>query len=82
MQWGTQRAIAAQIVDAEADFILALKKNQEGLYKEVTECINQRMQTNFEGVGARGSIPRKRSTARRNTEPLCSIACAKKPNGI
>ena len=50
---GTQRAIAAQIVDAEADFILALKKNQEGLYNAVTEYVDQHMQTNFEGVGAR-----------------------------
>jgi predicted transposase YbfD/YdcC len=50
---GTQRAIAAQIVDAEADFVLALKKNQEGLYNAVTEYVDQHMQTNFESVGAR-----------------------------
>jgi hypothetical protein len=34
---GTQKAIAAQIIDGEADYVLALKGNQETLYEAVME---------------------------------------------
>jgi hypothetical protein len=34
---GTQKAIAAQIVDGKADFVLALKGNQETLHQQVME---------------------------------------------
>ena len=50
---GTQTAIAEQIIDAEGDYLLALKKNQKGLYNATVEYINQHMETSFEGIGAR-----------------------------
>jgi predicted transposase YbfD/YdcC len=50
---GAQRAIAAQIVDGEADYIFSLKKNQEGLYKATAEYIEQHIETGFRGIGAR-----------------------------
>jgi predicted transposase YbfD/YdcC len=50
---GTQRAIARQIVDAEADFVLALKKNQRGTHKAVADYIQEQMLNDFRGIGAR-----------------------------
>ena len=50
---GTQKAIAAQIVDAEADFVLALKGNQETLHQEVIDHIDEQAKTDFETCKAR-----------------------------
>lgn len=50
---GAQRAIARQIVDGEADYIFSLKKNQKGLYQATAEYIEQHIETEFQGIGAR-----------------------------
>jgi predicted transposase YbfD/YdcC len=47
---GCQRAIAQQIVNAEGDYVLALKENQETLYEDVIECFTQAEATNYEQV--------------------------------
>ena len=44
---GTQRAIAAEIIDQQADYVLALKGNQETLHNGVIEHVNEQMQTDF-----------------------------------
>src|SRR5206468_10169199 len=41
---GTQKAIAAQIIDSEADYVLALKGNQETLHQEVIDYIDKQSQ--------------------------------------
>src|SRR5207302_1510424 len=38
---GTQRAIAEQIIDSEADYVLALKGNQETLHQAVIDDIDE-----------------------------------------
>jgi predicted transposase YbfD/YdcC len=50
---GTQKAIAAQIIDGKADFVLALKGNQGSLHQQVIEHIDEHSETNFANVGAR-----------------------------
>ncbi|MDO9008245.1 MAG: ISAs1 family transposase [Thiobacillus sp.] len=50
---GTQKAIAGQIVEQGADFVLALKGNQETLHKAVVEYIDQLVEDDFAGVAAR-----------------------------
>ena len=50
---GTQKEIARQIVDAEADYLLALKGNQGTLYAAVTDYIDQHLDDDFAGIGAR-----------------------------
>jgi predicted transposase YbfD/YdcC len=40
---GTQKAIAAQIIDGEADFVLALKGNQETLHQAVIDYIDEQL---------------------------------------
>lgn len=41
---GTQKAIAAQIIAGEADYVLALKGNQETLHQAVIEYINEQLE--------------------------------------
>lgn len=50
---GTQKAIAKQIVDAEADYVLALKGNQDTMHKAVISDIDEQMENNFAHVAAR-----------------------------
>lgn len=50
---GTQTAIAEQIVDQEADYLLALKRNQEATHEEVAQCIDRMVETDFAAVQAR-----------------------------
>jgi len=53
---GTQKAIAQQIVDAKADYVLALKGNQEKLHDAVIDYINQQLDNDFTDVKARKHI--------------------------
>src|ERR1044072_8135816 len=50
---GTQKAIAAQIIEGEADYILALKGNQETLHQAVIDHINEQWEDDFARVKAR-----------------------------
>jgi predicted transposase YbfD/YdcC len=53
---GTQKAIAAQIVDSEADYVLALKGNQETLHQAVIDYIDEQGKNDFADVPARRHI--------------------------
>lgn len=61
---GTQTAIAAQIVAGEADYVLALKGNQEGLYQTVLAYIDKQLDSNFTKCGARRHTTRETSHGR------------------
>lgn len=50
---GTQKAIAAQIVAGEADYVLAVKGNQEALHQAVIDALHEAWETDFAGVDAR-----------------------------
>jgi predicted transposase YbfD/YdcC len=50
---GTQKAIARQIIDQEADYVLALKGNQETLHDQVIEYLGQHLDNDFADVNAR-----------------------------
>ena len=56
---GTQRAIAAQIVDGGADYVLALKGNQETLHDAVIEYVNEQLDADFADCGARRHITKE-----------------------
>jgi predicted transposase YbfD/YdcC len=47
---GCQKEIAAKIQDAGADYVLALKENQETLYKDVSKVFVEGMENNFADV--------------------------------
>jgi predicted transposase YbfD/YdcC len=50
---GAQKAIAAQIIDGGADYVLALKGNQETLHQAVLAYVDQHLDNDFAGVPAR-----------------------------
>src|SRR4029079_17370809 len=50
---GTQKAIAAQIIEGEADYVLALKRNQESLHEAVIDHILEQWEDDFARVKAR-----------------------------
>src|SRR3954463_597845 len=50
---GTQRAIAEQIIDGEADYVLALKGNHETLHQAVVDHIHEHWEDDFARVKAR-----------------------------
>ena len=47
---GCQTQIAKKIVDAGADYVLAVKGNQEELYRDLEEVFLEAMETDFEGL--------------------------------
>jgi predicted transposase YbfD/YdcC len=61
---GTQKAIAAQIVDSKADYVLALKGNQETLHQEVIDYIDEQAQNDFADVKARRHITQEKGHGR------------------
>jgi predicted transposase YbfD/YdcC len=56
---GTQKAIAAQIVDSGADYVLALKGNQETLHQAVIDYVDQQSENDFADAHARRHITKE-----------------------
>jgi predicted transposase YbfD/YdcC len=50
---GTQKAIVEQIIDSKADYVLALKGNQESLHQAVIDYIDKQSENDFADVEAR-----------------------------
>jgi predicted transposase YbfD/YdcC len=50
---GTQKAIAEQIIDGGADYVLALKANQETLHQAVIDYVDRHLDNDFADVPAR-----------------------------
>src|SRR5262249_44615504 len=50
---GTQKAIAEQIIDSGADYVLALKGNQETLHQAVINYVDQQLDNDFAEAQAR-----------------------------
>ena len=50
---GTQKAIAAQIIEQKADYVLALKGNQETLHDAAIEYLDEQFENDFTGLDVR-----------------------------
>lgn len=61
---GTQTAIAKQIVDSKADYVLALKGNQEKSHQEVVDYIDRQVENDFADVPARRYTTREKGHGR------------------
>ena len=61
---GTQKNIAKEIVTAGADYVLALKGNQEKLHDAVIAYVDEQMQTDFANIGARRHITKEKGHGR------------------
>jgi predicted transposase YbfD/YdcC len=66
---GTQKAIAAQIIEQKADYVLALKGNQETLHDAVIEYIDRQLENDFAGIDVRQHTTTE--TARGRDETRC-----------
>ena len=64
---GTQKAIAGQIIESEADYVLALKGNQEKLHQAVIDYIDAQSQNDFAHVNARRHVTTEKGHGRRET---------------
>jgi predicted transposase YbfD/YdcC len=53
---GTQKAIAEQIIDSKADYVLALKGNQETLHQAVIDYIDEQNDNDFADANARWHV--------------------------
>ena len=61
---GTQKAIAEQVVDSGADFVLALKGNQETLHQAVIDYIDEQSTNDFADAQARRHITKEKGHGR------------------
>lgn len=50
---GTQKAIAAEIIDGKGDYLLALKGNQETLHQAVIDHVDKHMENDFADINVR-----------------------------
>lgn len=64
---GTQKAIAQQIVDSGADYVLALKGNQGTLHDTVIDYIDQQSRDDFATAKARRHITQETGHGRQET---------------
>jgi predicted transposase YbfD/YdcC len=76
---GTQKAIAAQIVDGKADYVLALKGNQESLHQQVIDYVDEQMKNDFADVQARRHITKETGHGR---EEIRSYIQMSVPEGL
>jgi len=71
---GTQKAIAEQIIDGQADYVLALKGNQETLHQEVIDYIDEQSKNDFADVKARRHITQETGHGREEIRSYIQIA--------
>jgi predicted transposase YbfD/YdcC len=64
---GTQKTIAKQIIDGEADYVLALKGNQETLHQAVIDYLDEQLANDFAGVPVRRYQTRETGHGRHET---------------
>jgi predicted transposase YbfD/YdcC len=64
---GTQKAIAEQIIEGKADYVLALKGNHETLHQAVIGHINEQWENDFAGVKPRRHQTRETGHGREET---------------
>ncbi len=64
---GTQKAIAAEIVDAKADFVLAVKGNQEHLYEDVQQTLKPILVAGSEAQSCKQTEERNRGRSEKRT---------------
>jgi len=79
---GTQKAIAAQIVDSDADYVLALKGNQETLHQAVIDHIDEQSQNDFANAKARRHLSEETAHGREEIRSYIQMPVPKKLQGL
>ena len=73
---GCQKAIAEQIIDQKADYVLALKGNQSGLLEAVESVFEQADRVGYKGYAVDYSETSERSRNREETRRHWTLECA------
>lgn len=79
---GTQKAIAEQIIGGEADYVLALKGNQETLHREVIDYIDERAKNDFADVAVRRHITREKGHGREEIRSYMQVPVPEDLRGL
>jgi predicted transposase YbfD/YdcC len=74
---GTQKAIAAQIIDSGADYVLALKGNQETLHQEVVAYIDEQFENDFADATVRQLQTQEQGHGREETRTYVQMPAPK-----
>jgi predicted transposase YbfD/YdcC len=72
---GTQKAIAAEIIDGEADYVLGLKGNQETLHQAVIDHINEKLDGDL--ANAREHVTIEKGHGREETRTYLQLPAPK-----
>jgi predicted transposase YbfD/YdcC len=70
---GTQKAIAAQIVDGGGDYVLALKRNHETLHDAALDYMIDQMENDFEDVDVRQHTTHEKGHGRVETRQYIQL---------
>jgi predicted transposase YbfD/YdcC len=79
---GTQKAIAAQIIDGKGDFVLALKGNQETLHQQVIDYIDEQAENDFANVKARRHVTQEKGHGRQESRVYIQMPVPKDLRGL
>jgi predicted transposase YbfD/YdcC len=79
---GTQKAIAAQIIDSKADYVLALKRNQETLQQAVIDHVEEAMKNDFADAQARRYITKEKGHGREEIRCYIQMPVPKSLRGL
>jgi predicted transposase YbfD/YdcC len=74
---GTQKAIAEQIIDGGADYVLALKRNQEKLHDGVVDYVIEQMDNDFADVTVRQHVTEETGHGRREKREYIQMPAPK-----
>ena len=77
---GTQKAIAAQIIEGGADYVLALKGNQETLHQAVIDYIDEQLEGDL--ANAREHVTTEKGHGREETRTYLQLPAPKSLNGF
>jgi predicted transposase YbfD/YdcC len=79
---GTQKAIAEQIIDSGADYVLALKGNQETLHQAVIDYIDEQLTDDFANAQARRHSTTEKGHGREETRSYIQMPVPESLRGL
>jgi predicted transposase YbfD/YdcC len=79
---GTQKAIAEQIIASGADYVLALKGNQETLHQAVIDYIDEQCENDFAHVAARRHLEQETGHGRQETRSYIQMPVPETLQGL
>ena len=79
---GTQKAIAAQIIDSAADYVLALKGNQETLHQAVIDYLDEQSKNDFADIQARRHLTHETGHGREETRSYIHLPVPETLRGL